>query len=159
MTSLWIPFQKCVLVLSKQRLVELLFSEMTSLLPALCAQIQKRAAALSVPGVPDALGTSASAHSARARPSHWSAAATEPPTTTSASSAHRPVCRRGGLTWSSTAAAMKVGNELGDGVIMLNQLAAEEGFNYLCQVTCDTFFIHLWIPIMATYGSSSLPAD
>lgn len=87
--------------------------------------MQKRVAALFVPGVPDASGTSASAHSAQARPSRQSAAATAPLTTMSANSARRPACRRGGLTWSSTAAATKVGNGLGDCVIMLNQLATE----------------------------------
>lgn len=87
--------------------------------------MQKRVAALFVPGVPDASGTNASAHSAQARPSQQSAAATAPLTTMSANSARRPVCRRGGLMWSSTAAAMKVGNGLGDCVIMLNQLPPE----------------------------------
>lgn len=87
--------------------------------------MQKRVAALFVPGVPDASGTSASVHSAQARPSRQSAAATAPLTTMSANSARRPACRRGGLTWSSTAAATKVGNGLGDCVIMLNQLATE----------------------------------
>lgn len=159
MTSLWVPFQKSVLVLSQRPPVELVFWEITLLLPALYAQMQKRVATLSVPGVPNAFKTSASAHSARVRPSHRSAAATAPPTTTSASSSCRPVCRREGLTWSSTAAATKVGNGLGHVVIMLNQLAAKKRFNYIYQVTRDAFFIHMWIPIMATYGSSSLPAD
>lgn len=87
--------------------------------------MQKRVAALFVPGVPDASGTNARARSAQARPSRQSAAATEPLTTTSANSANHPACRRGGLMWSSMAAAMKVGNGLRDCVIMLNQLASE----------------------------------
>lgn len=91
---------------------------------ALCL-MQKHVAALFVPGVPDVSGTSASAHSAQERPSQSSAAATVPPTTASATSAGRPACRRGESTWSSMAAAMKVGNGPGDCVIMFNQLATE----------------------------------
>lgn len=86
---------------------------------------QKHAAALFVPGELDASGISASARSAQARASRQCAAATAPPTTTSANSACRPARRRGESTWSSTAAVMKVGNGLGGCVIMLNQLAIE----------------------------------
>lgn len=129
-TSLWIPFQKSILVPSKpvkNTICRAAFlGNDLALTCALCL-MQQHVAGLFVPGVPDASGTSASAHSAQARPSRQSAAATAPRTTTSANSAPRPACRRGGLTWSSTAAAMKVGNGLRDCVIMLNQLAVEKG--------------------------------
>lgn len=127
-TSLWIPFQKSIswrVGLSKQPLCIAAFPGNDLALTCALCLTQKRAAALFVPGVPDASGTSASAHSAQARPSQRSAAATAPLTTTSANCARRPACRRGGLTWSSTAAAMKVGNGPGDCVITLNQLATE----------------------------------
>lgn len=129
LTSLLIPFQKSILWwvnLPKTAFSvsqEMTFRAFTSRC-AFCST-QKHVAALFVPGEPDASGISASALSAPVKPSQRCAAATALPTTTSASSAWRPACRRGELTWSSTAAVMKVRNRLGDCVIMLNQLATE----------------------------------
>lgn len=114
--SLWIPFQKSILLASQPvnaALCRAAFAGNGLTLTCTLCLMQKRVAALFVPGGPDASGTSASAHSAQARPSRRSAAATASLTTTSASSVRRPVCRRGGSTWSSTAAAMKVGKWAG----------------------------------------------
>lgn len=124
--------------------------------PTAVCIIQKHAAALFVPGVPGVSRISVSAYSARARPSPRCAEAMAPPTTTNVNSAWPPACRRRKLMWQSTAAVMKVGNGLWNGVIMLTNRPFK-WCNYLYQLTCGTVFSHLWIFIMVAYATSCMP--
>lgn len=123
------------------------------LVPLLCV-IQKHAAALFVPGVPGVSRISASARSVQARPSPPCVEATAPPTTMSVNSACPPACRRGELMWRSSAAVMKVGNGLWNGVIMLTNQPLK-WCNYLHQLTWGTVCSHLWDFIMVAWADRS----
>lgn len=125
--------------------------------PSAVCVIQKHAASLSVPGVPGVSRISVNAHSAPASPYPPCVEAMAPPTTTSVNSARPRACRRGGLMWRGSAAVMKVGNGLWNGVIMLTNRPLK-WCNYLYQLTCGTLFSHLWIVIMVAYATSGMPA-
>lgn len=124
--------------------------------PSAVCVIKKHAATLFAPGVPGVSRISASARSARTRPTPRCVEAMATPTTTSVNSACPPARTRGELMWRSPAAVMKVGNWLWNGVIMLTNHPLE-CCNYLYQLTCGTVFSHLWIFIMVEYATSGMP--